>query len=427
MKSVEQSPSDGPWGRGLLGILLLPVMLIADACWSVSKGWQPSSGGAFGRLPWLAGLVVLAALVASVRPRGRRWLGRHAGRFWLLTASLFLALAVSEWALGRLRPPAPFHGRVPGARYDFIPDSFAMPGVFDASVLSINSLGLRGPEPVAEPGPCRILCVGGSSTECVYLDDAETWPELLMKDLNLEGKEKYWVAAAAVSEYATGHHLHFLRHSSTVSEVDCVVLMPGANDFLRLLLGYDMGVEPPRWLRSNTMSLAREFWNARLRMGFYFDPTGEVYSLRQRGLAMPERKISLAAALDDYSARLRELVEVAKQRKVRLVLVSQPVLWDHFLTTLGSRRLRFARVHPFPRDWEFLAPDKLRDAFDQYNQTLSSVARETGTDFVDPASSMNGIEQFFYDDFHLSESGCARLARIVAEWFLEHPPCTESR
>ncbi|MFO0947960.1 MAG: SGNH/GDSL hydrolase family protein [Planctomycetota bacterium] len=427
MKNAENPLSEGPWRRGLLGILWLPVLLIVDTYVAVSRGWQPASGGTFGRLPWLAVVIVAVALVTSVRPAGRRWLGRHAGRLGLFSVALAIALGAAEWMLALIRPSAPFHGRVPRARYSMNPNSFALPGVFDPALLTVNSLGQRGPEPAGKSGACRILCIGGSSTECVYLDDGETWPALLMKHLNDAGNGKYWVAAASVSEFATGHHVRFLRDSPAIKETDSVVIMPGANDFLRLLLGYDMGDEPPIWMQSNLMSLVREFWNARLRMGIYYDDTGEVHALRERGLAMPEREISLASALDDYSARLKELVNAAKESGVSIVLVTQPVLWDPFLTTLGNRRLRFARVYPFPRDWKFLAPDKLRDAFDQYNARLAAVAKETGAGFVDPAASMNGIEQYFYDDFHLSESGCARLAEILAEWFAKHPPCADGK
>jgi hypothetical protein len=67
-----------------------------------------------------------------------------------------------------------YHLRTPYTIRTFRPDPDVMPGVSGSSHYRINSLGIRGDEP-ALGGQYRTLCVGGSTTECLYLDDTETW------------------------------------------------------------------------------------------------------------------------------------------------------------------------------------------------------------------------------------------------------------
>ena len=43
-------------------------------------------------------------------------------------------------------------------------------GIASDAAFSTNSQGLRGPE-FSKEGDYRILCIGGSTTKCLYLDD----------------------------------------------------------------------------------------------------------------------------------------------------------------------------------------------------------------------------------------------------------------
>jgi len=103
------------------------------------------------------------------------------------------------------------------------------------------------------------------------------------------------------------------------------------------------------------------------------------------------------------------------------VLVTQPVLWDDFLSEQGIRRLNIARVHPLEREWEYLNAPNLAEDIDRYNEELVKVAEETGTEYFDAAIDMSGAVKYFYDDYHFNEAGCAKFAELFADWFVEHP------
>lgn len=425
------------WMAGVLGLALGPTLLWLDTFLARSRGWHHQSADSIQTIQWLTASSVLAILVVALLPGFSGVLRRHGHRVGLLGIALVLGTIISESLLAWLAPQPPFHHRQPSTVYSFNPDPIALRGVSGPATYRTNSDGIRGPE-LDAPDSYRILCIGGSTTECPYLDDSETWPTLLGELLAADWNRPVWVGAAAVSEFASGHHLRYLRQSDLAPTVDRVVVMPGANDLLRLFFELDSGeVEPPYWYQSNLLGLVRQIWNVRLGHGMLLDSTGEQLRIRRlgpgdspsapisesrdpRAYAFRPRELDFDAAVADFERRLTQLAELAKAKKIPLTLVTQPVLWEDFLDAIGQNKLLFARVYPYPRTWDLLTATKLRKIMYQYNEAIRLVAAKTDTDFVDPATEMNGRQEYFYDDFHLNELGCQRLATLLARHLAEH-------
>ena len=105
----------------------------------------------------------------------------------LVLVSLGAALALVEVGL-RLsgRVPTRLLRSVSAADYDRIPgfwephQAFVNRGKPDVTLsLSINALGLRGPETTRAPRGLRVLCLGDSFTFGEFVDDAQTLPAQL--------------------------------------------------------------------------------------------------------------------------------------------------------------------------------------------------------------------------------------------------------
>ncbi|MCI0545958.1 MAG: SGNH/GDSL hydrolase family protein, partial [Candidatus Rokubacteria bacterium] len=151
-----------------------------------------------------------------------------------------LALVAAELCLRALAPRAGgFYVWAPGLERTFHPLPGTMPGVEGPSSFRINSIGLRSAEPAAGSDP-RILCVGGSTTECLYLDQEETWPALVEKQLGPGA----WVGNAGRSGRQTRDHVVQLERLLPLFEgLDRVVLLVGVND-LGLVLGQGERYDP---------------------------------------------------------------------------------------------------------------------------------------------------------------------------------------
>lgn len=126
--------------------------------------------------------------------------------------------------------------------------------------LTIDSEGIRGAPLPERQKAYRILCVGGSTTECLYLDDRETWPALLQDRLTAVGRA-VWVGNVGISGYATTEHLAFLERFEPLADMDCVVVMAGFNDLVLLTLGERGPIrlpwEVPLWARSDLFRFVR--------------------------------------------------------------------------------------------------------------------------------------------------------------------------
>src|SRR6185295_4099420 len=94
-------------------------------------------------------------------------------RCGLALLSSLLALGLGEAVL-RLPSRDAFYIWPPHLHQEMHPTPEIMPGVSGTARFEVSSLGLRGDElPAARD--LRILALGGSTTECLYLDQTEAW------------------------------------------------------------------------------------------------------------------------------------------------------------------------------------------------------------------------------------------------------------
>lgn len=95
-----------------------------------------------------------------------------------------------------------------------------------ATHVSINSLGLRGPEPVPKrPGVVRIVGLGDSFVSAFNMEEADTFVSVAERALRkLSGEERIEVINAGTPNYGTWHELRLLRRLSPLLGPDAVVL-----------------------------------------------------------------------------------------------------------------------------------------------------------------------------------------------------------
>ncbi len=400
-----------------------PVFLLLDTSVAAWRGWATHSGSELSALS-LAVLWVVAVLAATAVPAGRRWLERRAGRMCLLAVSLSAALCIGEAFLScffRAALAPPFHTRRPGMHLVFRPIPGAMPGVFGESRYTVNSLGMRGPELPPRDAAYRILCVGGSTTECSYLDDEETWPQLLRERLNASAAGlPVWVGNLGISGFASHHHLQFVAASNLVEEVDCVVFLVGVNELthdLRRCVGESQDVAPvdgiaPLWTRSMMLSLVRSV-RQRYQGVMAEDVAGRGYVLRRRErqrATIVDRLPDLTRELAEYRQRLVGMVQAVRRKGAVPVFLTQPTLWDEQLSPRSEALLWLGSLGESGR---YVSVAGLREGMERYNTVLQSVCREQDVAWID-LRSLQGREELFYDDCHFNEAGAREVAAIVA-------------
>ncbi|MHC5009554.1 MAG: hypothetical protein ACYTG6_01240, partial [Planctomycetota bacterium] len=315
----------------------LPLFLLGDTLLSLARGWR-LRGDFPDVILAITAAPVVAVSCALLSRRSRAWMRTRASKLTLLGLSLTISFLSAELVLHVVRGPADyvFHLRHPNMAWTFQPTPDVMPGVRGPSTYSTNALGLRGPDVPLRENAYRILCVGGSTTECLYLDDTETWPRQLMIALADGGLDRaVWVGDAGKSGYATADHVQFVEGSTLVEEMDCVVFYVGANDLGRALLDEPIAASvhlEPLCMDSHLLVSVRNLLETvgAERAQRVEDVDGSVYDARRaarRAGRVVEAATDLAGALAAYRDNVRRLIDGCRRRDLRPVFVSQAVLW----------------------------------------------------------------------------------------------------
>jgi lysophospholipase L1-like esterase len=376
----------------------------------------------------------------------------------LVFSSLVLTLGAAEFVL-RLATPSGFFIWKPHVSRTLHAAPGVMPGVSGASRFMTNSQGLRADEPT-DQAAYRILTLGGSTTECLYLDQTETWPQLMQDALNAAGKGlQTWVGNAGMSGRNSRHHVMAMRHLPLQEmKVDAVVLLAGINDLsIRMsqadaydplalqkpevesrlvqetFLGLARGDEREPWLKRTVLwqllrGLRARFTAAPATRGVQ-DDAGAIYNVwrkhrREAGQVIPALP-DLAGALDEYSRNLKEVAALARAKSVRLVLLTQPTMWRPGLPAELDALLWFGGVGDFQSvaGQPYYAVDALAEGIQRYNEVVLQTCASERVECID-LSSLPKDTSVFYDDVHFNEAGARTVAAIVAAHFQARPPFT---
>lgn len=398
------------------------LLVLLDTAWSLANGWNLREARGLGVV-----VVVAAAWTATIMLLAvRRNLPSRCAALTTFSLATAVCLLLGEMAIRLTVPPPAFHARRENVRYDFSPDPRALPGVEGPAAAVYDGGGWRVVAPPPSNGAFRIVCLGGSTTECLYLDAAETWPGRLAQEL-CAGGVSACVGVAASGTLAAGHHWRYLNdvRGDRVTTADCLVLLAGANDLLRELYRLGNGLaRSPWWYRSAWAVTAREVWNGTLGQGLVYDEHGDqLQFLRTAGTVPANVFRSVPSRLDSFRSILLDICQLAKHRSQLVVFVTQPVLWDERLEPEAQQRLwllsaveRGQRQSISPRT----TLRAIRVKMAQYNDVIRDVAADQGVLIVDADQALSGTSSLFYDDVHLNEAGCARLAAIIAERLAPH-------
>lgn len=377
-----------------------------------------------------------------------------AKRLGLVLAATLGTLVAGE-LVARAAFPAPtgFHVYPPGMRRVFSPAPGVMKGVEGDARFEVNSIGLRGDEQPAGEA-YRVLVLGGSTAECAYIDQPKTWPELLEGHLARARGAEVWVGNGGRSGFTSRRHVVQLRHLLEAGpDWDAVVVMMGVND-LALRLEYGDDEPAPSTYASETVELRHAFseapldadrttpWHKRLGLwraarqlsGRASDPDREQDSvglkygrwrkLRHEARAYLDELPDLEESLAAYERNTLELIDLAREHDVRLVLVNQPSMWHADMPHDLEWLLWLGGVGDYQTTpgCDYYSVDALREGMTRYNELLRRVATEHDIEFVDAAAALPKSTESFYDDVHFNDGGSRRVAEVIAEVMAPRTP-----
>jgi lysophospholipase L1-like esterase len=370
-------------------------------------------------------------------------------RHTIYSALIFVAACGAALLLGEgvLRWVAPdgYYVWPPNYSMTFAP---TMPGLRGESRFVINESGIRG-RAFSEADRYRILAVGGSTTECLYLDETEAWPHLLEQQLSAESRvSPVWVGNVGKSGHNSEHHvLQVEKLLDQYPHIDLVLVLVGTNDMTKV--GSDGRYSPlndverqlafavhPAGLNQADAGLPffkrTELWRTLRKVrdnlvasfdgALVQDTLGAVYvrmrENRRNATALIDDYPDLSVALHAYKSNLNRIVDAAEAHGTEVVFATQPSLWSENMTGAAQDLLWMGRIGKYYEDAPaaYHTARALAGGMKAFNDVLLDVCEERSLDCVDLAAAVPKTPEAFYDDVHFTEAG----ARIVADVLARH-------
>jgi lysophospholipase L1-like esterase len=367
--------------------------------------------------------------------------------------AVFVCVALAEVVLRLARDPDRYFPYYPNSRRVFYPSDEITPGVHDPSSFTTNSYGARGPELDGEP--IRILTIGGSTTACTVLDDDETWPALLMRELNERAGERlFWVTNSAGDGQNSHHHLMHVKYFlPKLPEIDYVIVYLGLNDVGMWLYVADWDPnfldDPDHWasrvgeaFRLSNYAPADDPWYKRFELwkrasilkargitllserngdaGPIVQDENLAWMLReQRRRANAEKRFvhrakleTLPAALDSYARNLVQIAELIRAAGAEPIFMAQAM--DHLL--LDEEERKHWWMGAMDGGETYVNEEQMRELIQAFNARLREVAAAQSVLLVDLPTLLQGERGLFMDGHHFNEHGAAVTARRIADF-----------
>jgi lysophospholipase L1-like esterase len=358
-----------------------------------------------------------------------------------ITLGLIIAFIISEITL---RIWQPFEFRVKGnkivlpvnKRYVINNDKIKI--LPKTIIHSKNSLGFRGEEPPANfTDYLTIISVGGSTTECFYLNDHQTWSNILENNLKNDFKN-LWINNAGLDGTSTFGHIVLLEDYMVKLKPKVIIFLVGLNDVgsgdnrlsdNRMVNGERSGLPYVASLKkivtkSETYLFAVNLWrNWKARKMGVEHQDLDLDKLKE--IEVPENKISESIQMhkekyiSGYQDRLLKIIKICQDNSIVPVFVTQSSLYGKGFDDITGKNLetmQYGNTNMNGRmAWEIL---------ELYNNTTRGVASLHGLLLIDLARKMPKSSKYYYDLHHYNYDGAQKVAGII---YKELSPVLASR
>jgi lysophospholipase L1-like esterase len=379
----------------------------------------------------------------------------------ICSTTVFILLLGEVISLFRFTLPTSYYIWKPDFKMLFNPYPDVMPGISGPSWFITNSHGIRGDE-LMPSHTYRILAIGGSSTECLFLDQSETWPYLLQKTLNKNtSKQNIWVGNAGMSGKTTRHHLTAMQYLPLRKmRIDTIILLIGINDFSKRISqneSYDQyflsnpgatekqlndtfaGGYPhqddPFFKKTAIWQMLRKVKTMvfRKKTKFYVqDKAGQNYvtwrKYRHEAAEIINELPDLSSALEEYARNINKMMDIAQENSIRLIFITQPTMWKRDLPGELDALLWFGGIGDFQMESHksYYSSEALATGIQKYNDTLLNICQERQLECVDLSTMLEKDTTVFYDDVHFNESGARKVSIVLSNYILSHDPFIRS-
>ncbi|UCC98535.1 MAG: SGNH/GDSL hydrolase family protein [Phycisphaerales bacterium] len=304
-----------------------------------------------------------------------------------------------------------------------------------------NSLGYRSDE-IALPKPTgqfRIVCMGGSTTYTTEVEDYRlSYPSLLERELKSRGYGHVTVINAGVGAWTSWESLINFELRVLDLEPDMIIVYHGVNDILSRF------VWPPEAYRGDNsgaiapvkMSMPSIFeYSAFFRYWMIRSGLVKPHSSMDRQLAAPP---GTYYAGEFYGQKVKHVYPdgvFARTSAKEMLAANRPKYFrrniEHIVLIASHRGMKtilatFAHS-PLFEDQPIVVSEEYTAAYAEMNDTLRSIALETGVHLFDFAAAFPVDKRYYTDGIHVNADGAELKASLFAEYIVDNALIPPSR
>lgn len=312
-----------------------------------------------------------------------------------------------------------------------------LPGVTAPATYSTNNMGFRG-DHLALPKPpreLRIFMVGGSTTECFYLDDAQAIHAVVQDVLTRRGPKT--VEARVYNAGRGGHrsddHVAMITQRIVHLAPDVIVVFAGINDLVAAMNGFDslhygrseMTFSSSFLLRmlATELQVPRAIHHA-VRWTYPRTEQRILLEVPLRSDYLEKIRLQRAAArvtdavprvdVAAYQQNLRTIAGIARAHRIQAVFMTQQTTWN-------------SDVDPRAKEWHWTRyqrgvvwrEDQMDRALEALNDGMRRVAREHAVPLFDLRTVAPKSLEMFYDDVHFNVRGAQESGTALARFLID--------
>ncbi len=262
-----------------------------------------------------------------------------------------------------------------------------------------------------------IVFLGGSTTECMFVDEDQRFPYLVGKILEEETGEKINSYNGGMSGNNTLHAIDLLLNKVIPLHPQVVVFMENINDLSTLL--YEGTYWNKHTARSPIETLKKTQLVGKLLKEILFPELNQAYrNLKERLASQPwdefisargkKLPIHKARWVHEFAMNLQTLICVCRAHEITPVLMTQANR-----ITAHPDPVVAAYVERYGNDTG-ISYAQLKDLYDAFNDTIREVGWKDHVMVIDLAREIPSNKKFVYDIVHFNDAGSQMAARIIA-------------
>jgi len=287
--------------------------------------------------------------------------------------------------------------------------------------LGVDEGGFIKPSKVHEKPDINIVFLGGSTTQCSYVDEKLRFPCLAGRIIEKGSNKKVNSYNSGVNGNNSLHSIDILLNKVIPMNPDIVVMGHNVNDLLISLRGghwisdpirgviVDIDANLPRLVfRKIKDSLFPNIYASLAhnkgvgRLGSFLLKDGRRSSARTGRIKIDKEDLAR-----NFASSLQTFISICKAWSIKPVLITQagrlkdspdPIILK------GIEKLERSTHVGYP---------EFKELFDLFNETIRKAAKENDVLLIDLASEIPQEKEYMYDMVHFNDNGSALAATII--------------